>query len=168
MVSILFKPGPRPQTRRKPFITPCREGNVGKNQSDHVAPSLAAETWTASSLPLQSPHPGYAHWLTQTASTPRYPSSFSCHSLGLFLGEEVGVETKPRVQVTSPSKDRLQLNFREIQKKKKKHPHQPSRRAPGLVLRSGFVKNPGQSSNPQICTIRRVDVLHNHSVTVTT
>lgn len=119
MVSILFKPGPRPQTRRKPFITPCREGNVGKNQSDHVAPSLAAETWTASSLPLQSPHPGYAHWLTQTASTPRYPSSFSCHSLGLFLGEEVGVETKPRVQVTSPSKDRLQLNFREIQKKTK-------------------------------------------------
>lgn len=47
LVSILFKLGPWPQTSRKPFITPSREGNVGKNQADHVAPSLAAEPWPA-------------------------------------------------------------------------------------------------------------------------
>lgn len=50
LVSILFKLGPWPQTSRKPFITLCREGNVGKNQADHVAPNLATELWPAPSL----------------------------------------------------------------------------------------------------------------------
>lgn len=84
LVSILFKPGPWPQTSRKPFITLCREGNVGKNQADHVAPSLATESWPAPSLLLQSPRPGNTHWLTQTTSTPRGPSSSCCHSLWAF------------------------------------------------------------------------------------
>ncbi len=89
LVSILFKPGPRPQTSRKPFITLRREGNVGKNQADHVAPSLATESWPASSLLLQSPRPDNTHWHLQTASTPLGPSSSHCHSFpstvqGLF------------------------------------------------------------------------------------
>lgn len=67
LVSILFKPGPWPQTSRKPFITLYREGNVGKNQADHVAPSLAAESWPAPSLLLQPPRPGNTHCLAQTS-----------------------------------------------------------------------------------------------------
>lgn len=84
LVSILFKLGPRPQTSRKPFITLCREGNVGKNQADHVAPSLATESWPAPLLLLQSPRPGNTHSLTQTASTPLVASSSRCHSLRAF------------------------------------------------------------------------------------
>ena len=76
LVSILFKPGPWPQTSRKPFITLCREGNMGKIQADHVAPSLATESWPAPSLLLQSPRPGNTHWLTQTTSTPLGPLPF--------------------------------------------------------------------------------------------
>lgn len=84
LVSILFKPGPRPQTSRKPFITQCREGNVGKNQADHVAPSLATESWPAPSLLLPSPRPGNTHWLVQTASTPLGPAFSNRHSLRAF------------------------------------------------------------------------------------
>lgn len=84
LVSILFKLGPWPQTSRKPFITLCREGNVGKNQADHVAPSLATESWPAPSLLLQSPRPGNTHSLTQKASTPLVASSSRCHSLRAF------------------------------------------------------------------------------------
>lgn len=69
-VSILFKFGPWPQTSRKPFITLCKEGNVGKNQDNHVAPSPATKSWPSPSLLMQSPRPGNTHRLTQTSSIP--------------------------------------------------------------------------------------------------
>lgn len=70
LVSILFKMRPRPQTSRKPFIMLYREGNMGKNRADHVAPSLSPSPDLPSSLLLLSICPGNTQWHTQTAPTP--------------------------------------------------------------------------------------------------
>lgn len=113
LVSILFKPRPRPQTSRKPFITPCREGNMGKNQADHVAPSLATESWPAPSVLLQSPRPGNTHWLVQTAPTPLEPSSSS--SIKGFS------TNKDRALKPIPSIQHFIFTKRVLKKKKKNH-----------------------------------------------
>lgn len=107
LVSILFKPGPWPQTSRKPFITLCREGNVGKNQADHVAPSLATESWPA---PFSSP----------AVSTPRqhplaHTNSFhtpGCFFLSLSLSKGFSTYKEPVLdRIPKPNIEPFQVNL---------------------------------------------------------